>query len=55
MTSGPIADPPPIPMQLMSAIPAGRALGERIAADAGNVQKVSSPQKEPIATKINPK
>ena len=29
-------------MQLMSAIPAGRASGERIAADAGNVQTMLS-------------
>src|SRR5262249_60513732 len=42
-------------MQLMRAIPAGRALGERIPADAGNVQKVSTAQKEPIETKTNPK
>src|SRR5262249_37494765 len=42
-------------MQLMRAIPAGRALGERIPVDAGTVQKVSSAQKEPIETKTNPK
>jgi hypothetical protein len=35
MTTGPIADPPPIPVQLTSAIPAGRASDDRIPADTG--------------------
>ena len=50
-----MAEPPPIPMQLMNAIPAGRAAGDRIEAEAGIVQNTRSPQNEPIEVKISPK
>ena len=42
----------PMPTVLMSAIPAGRAAGERI--DTGMVQNTSSAQNDPVEVNISP-
>src|SRR6476646_6395898 len=53
--AGVAAEPPAMPTEVISAIPAGRASAERIAADVGIVQKVSNPQNDPTDTSTSPR
>ena len=54
MTNG-LDAAPAMPTELISAMPAGRAVGDRIAIEEGRVQKAVTAQKPPTDTMTKPR